>query len=965
MKNWYDQYRAESSETSSINEGELKKILTSEGFPTEEGKEESGDKPILKVMPTLPKEEDMKKARLTPEYDDFVRKFDAEYGKGKPKEKKIEETTHKLDTRYKVMSNYTEEVSKNDCEIQLYKNKILKDLDDVVNDLQESHNIITILANDRKVLKDHFAIFNIQIKGLTALNKSYEDDLSSRDKYIETLKAQIVPVQAENERIMTTRESEKKQILDMKAETLTLKKETEEAKNELARAKKKMEQHGENAERYKKEAERYKQQLADKTKELEAIIPEAKAAKEAKNAILGNDEALKQANALLTQENAALKEAQKGLIEKLDAVNAELKDCQGKMKVLEEANKTQENQIKELKVETKDLKPDNDNLTKKLEEMNNDLNNLLEQNAKLAKEPQELKENLQPRVIELTTYCENLKEERDILKRENELLKKDIDEIVTERKKRNAERRKKKEDYIKKVVEEANKKLEENKKNQESLMHTIDSSAIVTNMKKAKEDLENIPGPESKTPDVYQILGEEDMPDIGESYMPQVDMEFLQKDVPSSTVVSARRPVKKEAKNERSSVTPKPPNFFEVREPKEAKRAPFQTIAAESVLIPPPAKKEPQFNPTPEEKKSTQPEKPKPKEEVKKAIIQEMPKPKEEEKKVIPQENPKPKEEEKKEKPFKPATIEELKSILDKQLKPIFTIEPQSPGKLSLKLPKGDACNLDEASYKEILNELAGKIVQKENISPEDTVKDFIAKNEKELPEMILKKQEQAVSPSGGDSPNKSEVKFLKTVSSQQKEEVKENRIVEAETQKATWVNTHFIFAVECTGTMTGTKWLSISSGFKKTMEILQKMEKVSVTVFSFHEKINMCAKELDSTDDLKKVKLDFKKGPKAVFEVALDAVIESLVSQESGKLKGCAAVIFLIGQGKGGPSNKQVERLSALKKEGKKILFYSFSIENEADSEIEDIAKALNGEHYRVLKNTAIKTLLPDVIST
>lgn len=46
-----------------------------------------------------------------------------------------------------------------------------------MNDLREAQMIITALSEERVTLQDHFAIFNIQIKGLTSLNKSMEEDL--------------------------------------------------------------------------------------------------------------------------------------------------------------------------------------------------------------------------------------------------------------------------------------------------------------------------------------------------------------------------------------------------------------------------------------------------------------------------------------------------------------------------------------------------------------------------------------------------------------------------------------------------------------------------------------------------------------------------------------------------------------------------------------------------------------------
>ena len=55
---------------------------------------------------------------------------------------------------------------------------MLKDLGDVMNDLREAFNIITILTNDRGKLQDLFAVFNVQIKGLHDIRKTLEEDLT-------------------------------------------------------------------------------------------------------------------------------------------------------------------------------------------------------------------------------------------------------------------------------------------------------------------------------------------------------------------------------------------------------------------------------------------------------------------------------------------------------------------------------------------------------------------------------------------------------------------------------------------------------------------------------------------------------------------------------------------------------------------------------------------------------------------
>lgn len=233
-----------------------------------------------------------------------------------------------------------------------------------------------------------------------------------------------------------------------------------------------------------------------------------------------------------------------------------------------------ENEIKALRLETKDLKPDNDNLVKKAEEANNNVNELLEENSKLKKEPQQLKDEFIPKIQELTNTCADLKEKSDKFARENEALKRDLDEIMDERKRRNADRRKRKEDQLKKIVDEAHKKLDEGKKKQDDKKNIIEAAELISSTKLAKEDLEKYPKLETKTTEPSHQMLEEDLPDLNIPDMPQIDRQMLDEPV----TMYAGRPPRGETQGKATGAGS---SFFEVAEPALAERAPFSQYAAE------------------------------------------------------------------------------------------------------------------------------------------------------------------------------------------------------------------------------------------------------------------------------------------------------------------------------------------------------------------------------------------------
>ena len=129
-------YKQEQTETSSVSEGEMKRILAKEGLvPEDRPKPEEKAEPPKKasavsrliqgLMPALPKKEDMDKARKTNEYHDFVKLFQEKFGMGKPKQKEIDEAKRKLENKYKAFQEHSEELDKGDTNMALFKNVIL------------------------------------------------------------------------------------------------------------------------------------------------------------------------------------------------------------------------------------------------------------------------------------------------------------------------------------------------------------------------------------------------------------------------------------------------------------------------------------------------------------------------------------------------------------------------------------------------------------------------------------------------------------------------------------------------------------------------------------------------------------------------------------------------------------------------------------------------------------------------
>lgn len=174
-------YKEEASETSSIPDEELNRILTSEIREFKDMPEGmTSDFTALKYVKNLPQPSTVaiERARRDPEYVKYTKEFEEKFGKDAYDPMEIERVSKKLDSNFKILQEHTKEVERKDCDLMLYKNKISKDLGDVMNDLKEAYNIITILVSDRSKLQDLFAIYSIEIKGLKDEKRNLAEDLA-------------------------------------------------------------------------------------------------------------------------------------------------------------------------------------------------------------------------------------------------------------------------------------------------------------------------------------------------------------------------------------------------------------------------------------------------------------------------------------------------------------------------------------------------------------------------------------------------------------------------------------------------------------------------------------------------------------------------------------------------------------------------------------------------------------------
>ena len=552
MAKLYEKYKLEPSETSSMSEGEMRTVLTKEGITiersrivVEEIKTTENTTPALSAVQKLlrgsmPRAEEISKGKKTPKYTESVKKYDSDF-QSLPSKRELEDMSRRIDNRLKQAQDHPVEASNESCDLKLYRNKVAKELRDVANDLQEANNIVSILSSDRNVMKDQYAIFNVQIKGLETLKKNLEDALAEKDNEVEKIKAANDALRNQLEQAEDKMEDAKKEAAHAKAEANLIKQQLNDNKTDQNRMKRQVDPMKEEIERMRKEIERGKANLKNAQNELEKIKPEITTIRDEKKKFTTQNENLVKEKERLVKDNQVFKEEAKKIDDEVKSHKEEHDDLKKKVNELQDKIADTNSKINDIRTETRDLKPDNAKLAKKIDELTKEKNELLEENAKLKKtnpDTTELKEKLEPKVKGLSDENKALKEEYEQLMQQNKILKTDLNEILDEKIRRNAERRKKKEEQLKKLIDEAQKKIDDGIKKQNDKKNAIEATDLIKSVIQAQEDLKKYPEP--KKEDDSGPLLMDDEPDIEIPDMPHVDRQTIDDQVSAILLRSKR-----------------------------------------------------------------------------------------------------------------------------------------------------------------------------------------------------------------------------------------------------------------------------------------------------------------------------------------------------------------------------------------------------------------------------------------
>lgn len=161
---------------------------------------------------------------------------------------------------------------------------------------------------------------------------------------------------------------------------------------------------------------------------------------------------------------------------------------------------------------------------------------------------------------------------------------------------------------------------------------------------------------------------------------------------------------------------------------------------------------------------------------------------------------------------------------------------------------------------------------------------------------------------------------------------------------RVTWNKTHFIFVLDCSGSMKGARWNSVKAGYKNCLAQLKKMPEVIVSAFTFDDKPNPFVREkTPAMAATTAERLPFS-GKGTNYKRALEFVINIIQKTQHPDYLSC---ILFLSDGMGGYPEEALQQMIDMRESGKKMALYTIACVTKEDEDMIKMAKMLDGEHY------------------
>lgn len=224
------------------------------------------------------------------------------------------------------------------------------------------------------------------------------------------------------------------------------------------------------------------------------------------------------------------------------------------------------------------------------------------------------------------------------------------------------------------------------------------------------------------------------------------------------------------------------------------------------------------------------------------------------------------------------------------------------------------------------------------------------------------------VSPSGSDSLVAFSEEMMtelmpeikQVIESKQTEDIKEFKAPNVG-GKASWCNTHFIFMLDCSGSMKGSRWEAVVTGFDICLQKIKRMENVFVSAFTFDTKVNPFCRERHPARAIAHSKTIPFTGKGTNYKRAIEYAITLMEKSHHPEFLTC---LMFLSDGLGGYPKDSMKSLKRMRSRGRKMIFYTIACETEEEAEMMQMSNEMGGEHYKITSAEASKIVFAAILN-
>lgn len=301
---------------------------------------------------------------------------------------------------------------------------------------------------------------------------------------------------------------------------------------------------------------------------------------------------------------------------------------------------------------------------------------------------------------------------------------------------------------------------------------------------------------------------------------------------------------------------------------------------------------------------------------------------------------------------------------------PAPEVKPTEDEKFPLKPPESEVITERGASKPPRREEATEELIQE--VKPEEPIIEAeVKKEEEEVKELKTPKKEEPLvnennpSPALANTPDLRQMESIfinqiqKIITSDQIQEAEDFR-EQANSGRFSWKKTHFIFVIDCSGSMRGTRWDSVKFGLKTCLNRLKTMEEIMISGFTFDDNVRDFCREVTPEEAIK-LSQDMTFSAKGTNY--MEGLEHAMRIINEAKHKDYLACIMFLSDGLGGLPKDTIEEIKEMKKQGMKILFYTIACATEDDDDMIIMSTNLGGEHYKVTNSEASKIVFTKIL--